>query len=100
MLYVLYMYLILVRVLQLDDIYKKCVFFIYFKLHVTHIFFYLFIHYCLLAEWLRCLPLIPGIVVSRPFLGHGHDSSYNINIGWFQEADSRVTRTCFTIELK
>ena len=38
------------------------------------------------AQWLRCLLLIPGIVSSRFTMGHNHDSSYNTSIGWFQEA--------------
>ena len=44
----------------------------------------------MVAEWLRCLSLNPGVVGPSPTLGHNHDSSYDTSTGWFQEADSSV----------
>ena len=30
------------------------------------------------------------VKVGYPYMGHDHDSSFDSNTGWFQEADSRV----------
>ena len=42
----------------------------------------------------------PGDHGIEAYTGQDHDSSYDISTGWFHEADLRVARTCFSIELK
>ena len=36
----------------------------------------------------------------EPHMGHDPDFSYDTSTGWFKEADLRLIKTCFTVELK